>query len=77
MTNFEKELDLESSKIYLVAAAAAAAGNKKIELMKFLSNKKKMKCIYVGIDKPYKTLHEEFQKNKINCEGIFFIDVYL
>lgn len=75
MTDFEKELDLVNGKIYLVAATSAAFSNKKIELMKFLANKKKMKSIYVTIDKPYKTIHEEFQKNKINESSIFFIDV--
>jgi archaellum biogenesis ATPase FlaH len=45
-----------------------------LKVLAELVTKKKMKGIYVGLNKPYKSLRKFFSANKIDTRQLFFID---
>jgi archaellum biogenesis ATPase FlaH len=69
-----KFLDIKNSEIVLFIIPAKKYLDKNIELFKHYVNKLKYECVYITVNKPYTTLMNVFQENKINSDSVFIID---
>lgn len=68
----ENNNSLGNVLLYLVSAENYTKTN--TQILKKLINEKKLKGIYITINRPYQNLMEIFNKNGINTQNIFFID---
>lgn len=67
------KVDLDET-LTLVLVDAYNYNESNVEVVKYLSNIKKLVGVYVTVNKPYKTVYQLFKKEKINTDAILFID---
>ncbi len=71
------EMELEElSENYIVTITSSSEKYSQVNkvVMDYFVNKKKLNGIYVTMNKPYETLINIFEKNKINTKNVFFVD---
>lgn len=72
--SLEEEIGSLKEEITFLIVGAENYGNVIIELLKILISKQFF-CIYLTVNKPYETLISWLEKNNIQTDKLFFIDV--
>ena len=65
---------IKEGNIVLLVTPAEKLVETNVELLKWYISKKKYDVVYVTVNKPFSTLIERFQKEKIETSKIFIID---
>ena len=66
--------ELNTKSVVLVVATPENYIDINTELLRYFCNKKKMKGIYVTVNKNYETMSTFFKSNNIDVDRVFFID---
>lgn len=76
MVDISKELeDIEDNPITSILVGDKAYTKTNIAVLKYFVNERKISGVYITVNKPYQTLVNFFNKNGINTNRIFFIDM--
>lgn len=66
--------EMDSNQLVLIVAPSRKIQEVDLFLLKHFLNTKKAFCVYVTVAKPYQTMLNILEKNKIKTDKIFFID---
>lgn len=73
--NIEKELkNLPDNFVVGLVVNSDKYENVKMDILKYLTNKKRQSGSYVAINKPYQATVDDLKQNKVNTDKLYFID---